>query len=341
MASIKYISARNRWRVRWHITCYDGSIDKGSQVFRFKSDALEFKKIVESKEHRLKSGLAKPTESIKHAADKWQSYNKQHTARTQQHYSMVIKKFTDSLPSQVTDIRQITTGHVQDYITAKIEGLGESRNPNRTANAHLTAIKSFCRWINSTYSVPNVSGAVKMLKENEPEARFLTPTEYEKVLRAVDGLDRDIILFAANTGLRATEFCELTTSDISHGHKSISLVGKGRKRRTIPLNATCVEILKRLKPKPNTTIFFSKSKTKRPRHLIYQVCVSAAKAAEVPVFGPHSLRHHFATELLLRGVPIAKVSKLLGHASIRTTEKIYIHILDKDLDGLTECLVSP
>jgi len=50
------------------------------------------------------------------------------------------------------------------------------------------------------------------------------------------------------------------------------------------------------------------------------------------------MRHWFATQLLIKGVPIAKVSKMLGHASIRTTERSYAHILRSDLANATDVL---
>jgi len=60
--------------------------------------------------------------------------------------------------------------------------------------------------------------------------------------------------------------------------------------------------------------------------------------AGIERFGPHAIRHFFATRLMRQGVPLAKISKILGHASIKTTEQIYIHWLPKDVLGLTDCL---
>jgi len=343
MASIGYIRSRKRWRIRWHITCYDGTIDKGGKVFRFKSDAIEFRKIIERREDRLKAGLVKPSELIHTAVQKWLKYNNRHTTRCQQHYTMVIKKFIESLPGQVSDIRQIDTGGIQGYISEKIADLTNngSCNPNRTANAHLTALKSFTRWLSDTYKIPNAAGGIKTLKENPPDARFLTPKEYKAVLGVVDGDDRDVLVFIANTGLRATELCELTGRCVSQDKNRLVIVGKGRKQRAIPLNVTCKAILKRLHPKPNTRIFFSKSTCKQPRALLYKICEKAAEAAEIPKFGPHSLRHYFATELARLNVSISRISKLLGHSSIRTTEQAYIHFLPDYLAGTTDVLVSP
>jgi integrase/recombinase XerD len=55
-------------------------------------------------------------------------------------------------------------------------------------------------------------------------------------------------------------------------------------------------------------------------------------------FGSHAIRHYFATELIRKGVNIYKVSKILGHASIKITESIYVHLLPIDLLGITDVL---
>lgn len=59
---------------------------------------------------------------------------------------------------------------------------------------------------------------------------------------------------------------------------------------------------------------------------------SAAKAGLPPHFVPHSLRHHFASAALARGIPITEVSRWLGHRSIDTTHRIYGHIVPSSLD---------
>lgn len=80
------------------------------------------------------------------------------------------------------------------------------------------------------------------------------------------------------------------------------------------------------------------SNGKIDRGLLNKVCRNAAVAAGIQMFGPHALRHYFATRLLRRGVPIAYVSKILGHSSIRVTEQFYQHFLPDFLDGRTEIL---
>ena len=110
-------------------------------------------------------------------------------------------------------------------------------------------------------------------------------------------------------------------------HGAITLTGKGRKRRTVPLNSHCRDVLAR-------------GHIRRPvgRNPLYQQVSRAGRLAGLPPVGPHTLRHYFATQLLLAGVPIVLVARLLGHQSVRTTERVYAHILDADVRRCTEVL---
>ena len=334
MASIKYLKDKRRWQVRYHITCPSGEVLIGSRCFHFECNARDYKAGVEQEADRLRSGLTEPSETVVNAIGQWLHYNRRHTPRTQDHYQRVIRDFLDSLPATVIDIRQISSRHILAYLNQLLNCY-----KNRTANAHLTAIKSACRFLAEHYEIPNPAESVRMLREEPPKQRFLSPTEYKMVLEATEPRQRGIIEFLANTGLRAAEFTDLRWSDVSADHKQLTITGKGRKRRTIPLNRRCQEILSELNPKAKGSIWMSKS-LKRPRWKLYSICKKASKAAGIRIFGPHSLRHYFATELLRRGVHISHVSQLLGHSSIRTTEQIYIHFVPEYLAGTTDVLCT-
>ncbi len=309
-------------------------------------------------------------EPVENAVKKWLTHNRRHTERTQTHYAAVIETFVDGLPKNVKSVKKIGPEHLQEHINNIINrGLS-----NRTANSQLTVLKSFCRWLSEQHDIPNAAQKIRMLKEDPPDARFLTREQYLKVLDSVDSETRDIIEFFAHTGVRATEFCNLTWDCISEDGKRLVFTGKGRKQRVVPLNSTCRGILASLRqPDSKGPIFSTKvvcksrerffaktpetrakqlanlkrsrahkkaveSNGKIHRRLLHTICTNAAVAAGIRQFGVHSLRHLFSTELLRRGVAIANVSKMLGHSSIRTTESIYIHYLPDFLDGATEVL---
>jgi len=348
MASIRYDKRRKRWEVRKQVTdprtCevvhLHTVLPKGST----RPDADQISRQFDAKATAIKLGRVRIAERLSVAKQQWLRYNLRHTASTQGFYEMVITRFVASLPDPVATVDQVHTVHIQNYISSILE----AGRLNRTANSQLTAIKSFCRWAAVTYDIANPAAAITMLAEDPPDQRFFENGEHEKVMAAADSVFLQRVLFIQNTGVRATEFSKLVWASVSADGKSLTIEGKGRKRRVVPLNKTCRDVLDELRSPDatrNTPIFLSKSSKKsqqgKPvtRHALHQMCAALARKLSMPLFGPHAFRHWFATQLLLNGVPISHVSKLLGHSSIKTTEQIYIHILPPDLAGTTDCLV--
>lgn len=263
--------------------------------------------------------------STQDAIARWLLYIVRFTFRTQQHYKMVILRFEKYAPKYIDNL---CVEHIDRYLDSILK-----HYTPRCANSYLTAVKSFCRFMAEHYDLPNPAAKIKMLAEQPPQPRILSAEEYHKVLQVAKGVERDAVQFIANTGLRLSEIRSLTPGCISSDRKTLSIVGKGRKRRIVPLNKTCQEILK-----PNSPINFLQSFSSR--NSLYVLCCCLAKKAGIPKFGPHALRHYHATELARCGVPIYVISKLLGHSSIRTTEKIYVHFQDAFLIGSTDCLMQ-
>ena len=155
-----------------------------------------------------------------------------------------------------------------------------------------------------------------------PYQPFISKEQYEKILASATQRQSDIIKMLANTGLRCSELCGL--ENISPNLSSLRICGKGSKIRTIPCNQTTKEILSR-------TMNFPKN-----RKSIYNICRQAGKKSGFHL-APHMLRRFFATSLLNKGVSLLIISRLLGHASIQTTE-IYLKLDSSYLSGATDVL---
>lgn len=319
-----------RWRVEWHITMSDGTVDRGSKVFVKKTDGDTYKDHIEQYARSQKAQTH--TTATLYARTQWFNYCQRYTPSTQYLYRMVIDAFIEYVGSVI--IVDISAGRIQDYISHLLS----NDRTARTANAHLTVIKSFCRWLETTYKLPNVSRVVKMLKEDPPQANFLTKDQYLKLRNSCEGPARSWVVFIANTGLRASEFVGLRWDNFDRVNKTITIIGKGRKRRTIGLNKTALAVLESTGPSNSSPIFMLKSKP-LSRDLLYAHISRAGKTVGI-LTGPHALRHFFATRLLLAGVPIIKVSALLGHSSITTTQRHYSHILAPDLASVTDVLIE-
>jgi len=322
MASLGYVKTRCRWRVRWRATnrkATHNRIFQGSRMFDSKAEAVGFYATVEEQERLWRKGHV-PGQMIIEILKDYYRYAQRFTKRTQVHYKMVLGSFVRGLPEDLIWIQQIKPEHIRQYLTRLLD----RGCKNRTCNAHLTAIKSFCKYIHENFELRNPAAKVHMFKEDPPDARFLTKEEYNSLLEAATPLTRDRILFLVNTGLRANEFAELKPDCSNEDMTAITITGKGRKRRTIPLNDVAREIFPRILTATPNALYLQFSRL--------------AKKIGIPMFGPHAMRHRFATQLLLAGVPIAKISIVMGHASIKTTEQRYAHILPTDLQGITDVL---
>jgi integrase/recombinase XerC len=338
MASLKYHKDVKRWRVFWHVTLPDGTVDKGSRSFKGRPDGERFKEKKEREEKLLKRAIFVQAPLLSDVLDDWRDHLQRHTVRTRELYEYGINDFLKYLPENVIFMTDLTTNHVNRYINSLMsKGL-----KNKSINNNLCAIKSLCRYAQENYHIDNPAIVIKKLKEDPVEVNFLTIDEYRLILEHIDDIALVWVKFLAHTGLRASEFKNLRWKNYHPQLKSITIIGKGKKRRTIGLNQIAIDVLderrKGRKVKPDDHIFYRKDGEPLIRRTLSHYISKACGDAGIRQRGPHAFRHFFATQLLLAGVPIIKVSILLGHASITTTQKHYSHILSPDLTDVTGIL---
>lgn len=343
MASLTYRKDRRKHYVRWHVTVKHGvnagKVEEGSKSFSDKRKAVLFKSMIEKQEELWASGLVKSTESLETAIKNYHTYITRHAVSTQGLYKLHLDKFIKSLGDDITFVDKITKQHISKFITS----MQANKLSVSSCNNALSTIRSFCGFLKDSYGVPDETDGLKLMDKPDVEGRFLSDAEYQVVVEVTenDEYNRDMVLFVSNTGLRASEVCNLEFKNISPDLQSMKVYGKGRKYRVVPLNCTTQNIIKKQqerKHKAGDKIFLSRSGIDLNRHKLYKYCKRIAAQAKIETFGPHALRHHFATSLLVKGVSIQLVSKLLGHTSIQITEKTYIHIIPDHLKGLTDIL---
>ena len=170
------------------------------------------------------------------------------------------------------------------------------------------------------------------------EPRFLTTQEYRALLRACAHQTRDaaIIELILQTGMRLSEVARLTTYDIElpvrinrdpSNTGSISVRGKGRKQRMLPLNYKACRALKAwLAVRPDirdSALFVSKYRQPMGPRGIQNLVSKYMAEAGIKNASVHSLRHSFATHHVAKGTDLRTVQEALGHASLQTTS-IYV-----------------
>ena len=188
---------------------------------------------------------------------------------------------------------------------------------------------------------------------SERQVDFLEYDEVESLLAAANGdsvrsrRDRAILELLFSAGLRVSELISLNRDQVNLKKDEFSVRGKGSKLRIVFLSPAAKSSLERYLEKRvdmDPALFVSHGKkgltnkknalreTQRltPRTVQRLVKYYAKKAGIVKDVHPHTLRHSFATDLLINGADIRAVQAMLGHASITTTQ-IYTHVTNERL----------
>lgn len=218
-----------------------------------------------------------------------------------------------------------------------------------TQNYHLVALRSFLKFL-ARHDVKTLpSEQIELPKPVSREVEFLEIDELERLLKMPqqesDGLvalrDRAILELLFSTGLRVSELAGLKIESVNLKRDEFTVRGKGDKLRAVFLSDSAKTTLSDYLSKRRDTspyLFVSHDRAKSGREAgsltprsIQRLVERYAKAAGITKrITPHTLRHTFATDLLLAGADIRAVQSLLGHASITTTQ-IYTHITNKTL----------
>ncbi|MEO7393504.1 MAG: tyrosine-type recombinase/integrase [Chitinophagaceae bacterium] len=171
-----------------------------------------------------------------------------------------------------------------------------------------------------------------------PKKPFILPNvlgekEITRLFNAIHNLKHKAILFTAySAGLRVSEVVNLKLEHINSDRMQIKIVAaKGKKDRYVNLSPVLLDILrgyiKQLKPRPLNYLFEGEIPgepySSRSAQKVFQRAREVAGIRQDITF--HSLRHSFATHLLEKGIDIRYIKDMLGHFSIKTTER-YTHV---------------
>jgi len=173
--------------------------------------------------------------------------------------------------------------------------------------------------------------------------RFLTEDEIARLTSQCNPRLRDIITILLNTGLRWGELQNLEWNDIDWNEKMIHIrvkehwSPKGDERR-IPMNKPVQETLRSL-PNRSNWVFTTSTGNHVRQQGTWTAFKKACQRAKLENVTLHTLRHTFASHLVMAGVDLATVSKLLDHKDISTT-MIYSHLSPDHLRQAVEKLSS-
>lgn len=227
------------------------------------------------------------------------------------------------------------------YVSAWLSHLAKSELAARSMARHLSALRGFVKFLIDEGLLdrdPTELAARPRIGRPLPDG--LGEHEVLRLIAAPDtstlrGLrDRSMLSMTYAAGLRVSELCGLSMSDVDRASGVVTPLGKGGKRRLVPVGEIALAhldaYLERRSDDPalaSSAVLFAGPRG-RPltRQAFWKIVRRYALVAEVPEHThPHSLRHSFATHLLAGGADLRSVQALLGHVSVATTE-IYTHV---------------
>lgn len=224
-----------------------------------------------------------------------------------------------------------------------------------TQNYHLIALRSFLRFCARRGWECLTADKIELARTTRPQVTFLTPEELERLAAQPDpsklngARDRAIIELLFSSGLRVSELVGLDRDHINLNRREFMVRGKGQKDRPIFISqaaADWIESYLKLRQDNSKPLFIRYSGSKKAdtsgnfarltaRSIQRMIARYARLAGITKHVSPHTLRHSFATDLLMNGADLRSVQAMLGHSNIATTQ-IYTHVTDPHLKAVHE-----
>ena len=220
-----------------------------------------------------------------------------------------------------------------------------------TQSYHLIALRGFLKYLAKRDIKSLDPSLVELPHIIRKQVTFLTVDEVERLLNQIDlstesGLrDRAIIELLYSGGLRVTELINLNRDSINLERREFVVRGKGSKDRPIFISEAAADRVAEylgarsdslpalfLNNSKNTgTVDTSGNHRRLTARSVERIIEKYARMAGITKHvSPHTLRHSFATDLLMNGADLRSVQSLLGHADVSTTQ-IYTHVTDQHL----------
>lgn len=285
---------------------------------------------IEVKIAKKRAGFLITDKKLSEYISEFLSYIKVHVKpSTVKRYVQIIGHFSDFLDTRENSpakLSQITPSIVEQYKFYRLDFV-----KSQTVNYELTCLHHFFRYaIEMKYIRSNPTQDIKKIKKPTRKApRFLTKDEINKVLPELRPRARSMVEILVNTGMRWGELRNLEWDNVDWNEKRIHVrvkegwSPKGGERK-VPMNKRVQQILKELS-RTNNWVFSSRTGSRVKHYLVWKSFKKACQKARINNVSLHTLRHTFASHLIMAGVDLATVSKLLGHKDITTT-MIYSHL---------------
>ena len=267
--------------------------------------------------------------------------------KTVENYGHYLRRFFAR--EKIKSAGDITENKVREFRLwlNRINGDGLSV---RTRNYHLIALRMFLKYLAKRDIEALAAEKIELAKVPERDIDIPRHDDLERLLEAPEKMslsaarrtrDRAMLELLFSTGLRVSELCALNRDSVDLARDEFSVRGKGSKIRLVFLSRAAKDALKKYldsRGDIEEALFAGTQKksasrrtirltTRQVERLVRRYAIVAGIPGKVT---PHTLRHLFATDLLMNGADIRSVQAMLGHSSITTTQ-IYTHMTDRQL----------
>ncbi|PIR54635.1 hypothetical protein COU74_05090 [Candidatus Peregrinibacteria bacterium CG10_big_fil_rev_8_21_14_0_10_36_19] len=278
---------------------------------------------------------------------------KNKSPKTLENYRHYLKRFEDFL-AEPFDPKKVTLQKVQNYrlYLNRLVNDREEKLSLKTQNYHIIALRAFLKYLIRNDIKTLAPEKIELAKVPERTVEVISREELTRIFQAVDktsksGLRDTVILETLySTGLRVSELHNLNRDQVDLKRREFMVRGKGRKPRIVFLSkkaADAISTYLRHRDDNYKPLIINDGRNVKKEDVLDDesrrlstvsieniVRKYALKAGIIKKVTPHTLRHSYATELLINGADIRSVQEMLGHSSITTTQ-IYTHITDKKL----------
>ncbi len=249
----------------------------------------------------------------------------------------------DEIDAEVVRRYRLYLAHFKDPSGAQLKRI--------TQSYYIIALRAFLRYLVVKRDIATLSPEkIELPKQGSRSVSFLDSGQMERLLNSPKisdniGLrDKAILETLFSTGLRVSELVSLNRDQIGFDRQEFGIKGKGNKVRVVFLSDTAAEWIKRylqsrrdsFKPlfiRYSGAVDSGKNgeKMRLTARSVQRIVMKYARRSGLPVkTTPHTLRHSFATDLLIAGADIRSVQEMLGHESITTTQ-VYTHVTNRHL----------
>jgi site-specific recombinase XerD len=224
-----------------------------------------------------------------------------------------------------------------------------------TQSYHLIALRGFLKYL-SDRNIPTLpADKIKLPKVSRKQVTFLHFDEVTRLLDEINtseesGLrDRAILELLFSSGLRVSELVNLDRGHVNTKRREFMVRGKGQKDRPVFISQAAADrldeyIAARLDNLPPLFLSYSRNNVASQagdfrrltaRSIQRMIHKYARLAGITKHVSPHTMRHSFATDLLMNGADLRSVQSMLGHSNISTTQ-VYTHVTDEHLREVHE-----